>query len=193
MSEFKVGDKVRIKNDLVPGQRYGGVFMLGGLMAAERGHEGEIDFIYEEANAACVEGCSFIWSFEMLEHVEEVEEKEVPGRPVAKKAKVENLKHLLDLVSLNPNLPVLPIVDADCVASDDYGYWLASIGSVEVTKILDDINYCKDGRFYREDDFDEIVEDLVSESDDPLDEEEAEDIVKNYPWRKVILVYIIPG
>jgi len=114
-------------------------------------------------------------------------------RPVAKKTKVENLKHLIDLVSLNPDLPVLPIVDADCVVSDDYGYWLASIGSVEVTKILDDINYCKDGKFYREDDFDEIVEDLVSESDDPLDEEEAEDIVKNYPWRKVILVYIIPG
>lgn len=115
------------------------------------------------------------------------------SRPVAKKTKVKNLKHLLDLVSLNPDLPVLPIVDTDCVVSDDYGYWLASIGSVEVTKILDDINYCKDGRFYREDDFDEIVEDLVSESDDPLDEEEAEDIVKNYPWRKVILVYIIPG
>jgi hypothetical protein len=114
-------------------------------------------------------------------------------RSVAKKTKVENLKHLIDLVSLNPDLPVLPIVDADCVVSDDYGYWLASIGSVEVTKILDDINYCKDGKFYREDDFDEIVEDLVSESDDPLDEEEAEDIVKNYPWRKVILVYIIPG
>ena len=114
-------------------------------------------------------------------------------RSVAKKTKVENLKHLFDLVSLNPDLPVLPIVDADCVVSDDYGYWLASIGSVEVTKILDDINYCKDGKFYREDDFDEIVEDLVSESDDPLDEEEAEDIVKNYPWRKVILVYIIPG
>lgn len=114
-------------------------------------------------------------------------------RPVAKKTKVENLKHLLDLVSLNPDLPVLPIVDADCVASDDYGYWLASIGSVEVTKILDDINYCTDGKFYREDDFDEIVEDLVSESDDPLDEEEAEAIVRNYPWRKAILVYIIPG
>jgi len=70
MNEFKMGDKVRIKSDLIPGQRYGKVTMLGGLMAAERGREGEIDIIYEGANAACVDGCPFIWSFEMLELVE---------------------------------------------------------------------------------------------------------------------------
>lgn len=67
--KYKVGDKVRIREDLEPGKRYGGLTLLGGYMSGQRGKTGYVTTI-------CLFDCcliditnGYIWSEEMLEPV----------------------------------------------------------------------------------------------------------------------------
>ena len=36
------------------------------------------------------------------------------------KLQQENINHLLELIQANPDLRIVPIVDAECVPSDDF-------------------------------------------------------------------------
>lgn len=83
MTEFKVGDKVWIKNDLILGKRYGDVMVVMSMM----------EYLGKTAIITCVIGCSpkteymldvdgeeHYWTDEMLEpvEVETVKEDEKP-------------------------------------------------------------------------------------------------------------------
>ena len=100
-------------------------------------------------------------------------------------------KHITDLLELakdNPTLRIIPMVNTDVVASDDWAWWVACWSKAEIEEI-----YQSDERCYvRSRDEDELVEDLL---DDPDEDEElawkkAEEVVKNYSWKKVITVRI---
>lgn len=107
----------------------------------------------------------------------------------------ENIKHLLELVKENPDLEIIPMVDTECVCSDDFGSWMATWGNAKVDRI-----YCSDERVYIEsEDYDELVEDWIDNnyedypnfSDDEL-QKLAEEKVNGYEWEKVIVVRINP-
>ena len=72
--KFKVGDKVRIKKDLVVGKDYG-VINLQHYMKEDLGKESVVTGVYCRVNnRACtykLSGSSYAWSEEMLESVEE--------------------------------------------------------------------------------------------------------------------------
>ena len=66
--KFNVGDKVKIREDLIVGRRYGDLTLYNGSMAAQRGKIGFVMFsnrnCYHVSNAE-----DFFWSGEMLELV----------------------------------------------------------------------------------------------------------------------------
>ena len=66
--KFNVGDKVKIREDLIVGNRYGGLTLYNGSMAAQRGKIGFVMLsnrnYYHVSNAE-----DFFWSGEMLELV----------------------------------------------------------------------------------------------------------------------------
>ena len=66
--KFNVGDKVKIREDLIVWKRYGDLTLYDGSMAAQRGKIGFITFCnrnyYHVSNAE-----DFFWSGEMLELV----------------------------------------------------------------------------------------------------------------------------
>lgn len=74
--KFKVGDKVRIKKDLVVGKDYG-VINLQHYMKEDLGKESVVTGVYCRVNnRACtykLSGSAYVWSEEMLEPVEEKE------------------------------------------------------------------------------------------------------------------------
>ncbi|MDE6469751.1 MAG: hypothetical protein K2L19_01840 [Eubacterium sp.] len=102
-----------------------------------------------------------------------------------------NIEKLIQLAKENPNLPIIPMVGTDVVASDEYSYWLASFGEVEL------------GRYYVSDervilDLDDLTEEILDEHccDDEWenlsDEEQvkkAENIAKK-KMKSAIIVYI---
>ena len=68
--KYKVGDYVRIRGDLVAGQMYGGVMMLGGMLTL-RGHLARI--VSTEINGnyrLSIGGYYWQWSDKMLEPVQ---------------------------------------------------------------------------------------------------------------------------
>lgn len=104
-----------------------------------------------------------------------------------------NFKELIELIENNPTLTIVPMVDSEIVASDDFGNWMGGWGKAELDEI-----YSDDERIYfRSTDEEEIVEKIVDhlEWDENLTEEEAlekaENEVKNYEWKKVIVVSIV--
>lgn len=104
----------------------------------------------------------------------------------------ENIEQLLQLISENPDLPILPMVAAECVTDDSFGYWGAKWGSAEVIKY-----YCPDEKIYFYDDFDDLVEEWIDnnyEDYENLPDKElelmAKRIVNNYEWIDAIIVYI---
>jgi hypothetical protein len=96
----------------------------------------------------------------------------------------ENIQNLLNLIKENPELKIVPMVNYEIVAGDDCSYWMTSFGKCEVTKIYND-----DERIWFEDDFDDLVDKFIENNYCEV-EIEAEEIVKNYNWEKVIVVYI---
>ena len=67
MSKFRVGDKVRLRNDLEEGKEYGGLIFVSG-MEYSKGMELIIDDITSLGNYTVEESCYF-YSEEMLEKV----------------------------------------------------------------------------------------------------------------------------
>lgn len=107
----------------------------------------------------------------------------------------KNIKHLLELVKKNFDLEIVPMVNTECVCSDDFGSWVATWGNAKVDRI-----YYSDERVYAEgEDYDELVENWIDNnykdypnfSDDEL-QDLAEEKVNNYEWKKVIVVRINP-
>lgn len=103
----------------------------------------------------------------------------------------ENVKSLLELVQANPDLRIIPLVDSECVPSDDYGYWVASWGKPEIDDIWadDEKIYCKST------DYDDLVDRAMD--DIQVDDEHqlgilAKAKVDGYEWEKVIVVKIDP-
>ena len=106
----------------------------------------------------------------------------------------ENIKNLLKLISENPDLEILPMVDSECVQSDDYSSWMSAWGNARV-----DYYYCSDERIYfKYHDFEELVEKFIDDNceEDFADEEFekiAESKVEAYEWVKAIIVNINPN
>ena len=103
-----------------------------------------------------------------------------------------NVKELLGLIEQNPDLRIMPMVETEVCASDDFGWWMASWGSISIEEV-----YVDDERVYiRSLDEDDLIERLVwiDEFIDGLSEDEAikkaENEVNNYKWERVIAVRI---
>lgn len=71
-----------------------------------------------------------------------------------------NTETLLRVVAENPTLPIIAMVDSD-VVYEDYGRWLASVGSIGVGEYA-----CYNERYY--DDREDFKEDYYSQNDDVL-------------------------
>lgn len=105
-------------------------------------------------------------------------------------------QEFIKLVQENPDLPVVPMVDAEVVGNDNYGWWLGSFGHCEVTEYVCVEMYCQD-RFCTRDDQDEIEEYFMNEiadNDESLSEEEIERMAHEQAealdWVKAIVVWI---
>lgn len=99
-----------------------------------------------------------------------------------------HLAQLLDLMKQNPHAPIVPMVDAEVVGDDTWGYWMGSWSSARVDKY-----YKGEERIYFYDECD--MEDLLAETKgwDWYDEASDEDTLEAYrslPWIKCIVVYI---
>jgi len=105
----------------------------------------------------------------------------------------ENIKKLIELAQENPDLRIVPMVNTECVNSDDYSYWIANWGKAEIDEI-----WCYEGgeRLYsRSNDYDTLVDEAMDEI--VCDDEVNWDIVAKakvdaYEWEKVITVNIQP-
>ena len=69
MNKFKVGDKVRLRNDLEVGKEYGGLDFVSGMEFLQ-GKEATIDGISKQGNYTLEESCYF-YSEEMLEKIDD--------------------------------------------------------------------------------------------------------------------------
>ena len=83
-----------------------------------------------------------------------------------------NTETLLRVVAENPTLPIIAMVDSDVVC-EDYGRWLASIGSISVGEYA-----CYNERYY--DDREVFKEEYYQQNDDALCEKFGYE-----PWRNV--------
>lgn len=109
-----------------------------------------------------------------------------------KQIQQENIKKLLKLIEENPDLEIMPMVDSDCVPSDDFSYWCANWGEPEI-----DEYYLSDERIYfKSIDFEELVEKNMEfcEQEVEMYEGESEELaikeVDKLNWVKAIVVHI---
>ena len=72
MNKLKVGDKVRLRNDLEVGKEYGGLDFVSGMEFLQ-GKEATIDGISKQGNYTLEESCYF-YSEEMLEKVNDTDD-----------------------------------------------------------------------------------------------------------------------
>lgn len=74
--KYKVGDKVKIKGNLIIGKTYGGLYLYGGA-ARHIGEETIVTKVEKERYRLAVDNSSRIWAYEMLEPVEELTAEEL--------------------------------------------------------------------------------------------------------------------
>ena len=109
---------------------------------------------------------------------------------------MSKVEELLELIKENPDLPIVPMVGSEVVAGDDYGYWIGSWGTCEVTEY-----YLGNERVHFKDpaDEEEVLGDLqgcrwgcTPDGKDiyDLSDEEWDELYKSIPWIKCIVVYI---
>lgn len=108
----------------------------------------------------------------------------------------EKINYLLELIKENPNLKIIPMVSAEIVASDDFGYWAGEWGKANI-----DEYWVNDERIYfKSTDYEDLVEQYIDSlyynptMDNKTDEEFqrlAEEKVENLEWNKAIVVYIV--
>lgn len=105
----------------------------------------------------------------------------------------ENIGELVRLATENPDLEIVPMVDTECVFSDDFSAWMASWGSAEI-----DEYYSSNERIYfKSDDYDTLVDKEYdafygTEIDDETAMKLAKEKVNAYEWVKAIVVRINP-
>lgn len=102
----------------------------------------------------------------------------------------ENVTILLNLIKENPELRILPMVDCDVIASDEYTSWVGSFGKAEVDLIWNDGERIYINSHDEEELIQNELDDIDRTIDDSIAEALAEEIVKNYNWEKVIVVWI---
>ena len=109
----------------------------------------------------------------------------------------ENVQSLLDLIKENPELKILPMIDAEIVADDTYGWWAGSFGKAEIDHIWNNGEriYFKSGaeEDLIEKEFDLIYDEIFShdiEPDPSIINQMATSRVNEYDWEKVIVVWI---
>lgn len=111
---------------------------------------------------------------------------------------MNNTQEFIKLVQENPDLPIVPMVDAEIVCGDDYGWWLGSFGCCEITEYVCVEMYGED-RFVARDDQDEIEEyfaDKILNEDesDYLSDEQVERMAHEQAealdWIKAIIMWI---
>lgn len=109
-------------------------------------------------------------------------------------AQNKRIEELLKLIKENPKLKILPMVGEDIVADDSYSYWTAKWGNAEIEEV-----YSENERIYfrshDEEELEELAFDRLKELNpawsDSYIEEKLKEEVNDYPWEKVILVYIV--
>ncbi|MGU8921404.1 hypothetical protein ACV3UV_11905 [Clostridium perfringens] len=79
---LKVGDKVKIREDLEVGQRYGGAFFASGYMESLKGKEAIITDIFTGGYNIDIDIEDWSWTEEMLEKIEAKNIKELTFRKV---------------------------------------------------------------------------------------------------------------
>lgn len=105
----------------------------------------------------------------------------------------EKTQALLQLIKENPELPIVPMVGADIVADDSWGYWMGSFGSASVDEYLLPRNDYDPVLFKSDDDvFDTLEKILPEEEFEKLPDSEAEcrPAYDALPWKKAIIVYV---
>lgn len=109
----------------------------------------------------------------------------------------ENVQSLLDLIKENPELKILPMIDAEIVSDDTYGWWAGSFGKAEIDHIWNNGEriYFKSGaeEDLIEKEFDLIYDEIFShdiEPDPSIINQMATSRVNEYEWEKVIVVWI---
>ena len=105
----------------------------------------------------------------------------------------EDTKELLELIKCNPEIEIVPMVDTD-LGCEDYGQVMGCWGKANL-----DEYWCNDKRIYfKSEDYEEIVEDLIDKGKFPVGEgwtevqieEKANKIVDGYDWEKCISIRI---
>lgn len=105
----------------------------------------------------------------------------------------KNTVDLLRLIEQNPDLPVVPMVDGEIV-SDDFGYYLGAFGIARVDEYL--ISRRDEVLFKSDDDvFDTLERCLTDDEFNALPEAESEcrPYFETLPWKKAIIVYVVPA
>ena len=100
-----------------------------------------------------------------------------------------NIERLIELVKENPDLRVIYMVDSDVVQDDFQGYWLGRNTSVNVDSILNDDLHEFIWIRSIDDDYD-IYESFFGDED--CTDEHIKEEVDKLPWKKVIIVWIVP-
>lgn len=103
--------------------------------------------------------------------------------------------HVNQLVALSkeyPTLRIVPMVQSEIIANNDFAWWVGGFGNACIEEMYDDGERC----YIRSNDEDDLIEDVMIESDDYLfgnNEElyaKAKEIIDNYKWEKVIAVKV---
>lgn len=102
----------------------------------------------------------------------------------------ENVQLLLDLIKENPELKILPMIDAEIVADDTYGWWAGSFGKAEIDHIWNN----GERIYFKSGDEEDLIEKELEIIEDEFSLSEAESVaqsrVEGYGWEKVIVVWI---
>jgi len=104
------------------------------------------------------------------------------------KLQQKNVKHLLELIQANPELRIVPIVDTECVPSDDFNSWVAGWGEARLEEIWENLD--RERIYIKYYDYDDLVDEIRDETEEEISEEKAQRIVDSYGWEKVIIVKI---
>jgi len=111
------------------------------------------------------------------------------------KKQQENINNLLTLIKENPDLEILPMVDTDCVAGDEFGYWMAQWGKASI-----DEYWVEDERVYfKEHDYEDLLDIILCNKlsyeeylvmSDKEGEILAKELVDKLDWKKAIIINI---
>ena len=100
-------------------------------------------------------------------------------------------KEVLETIQNNPDLPLFPIVSAEVVPSDDFGYWLGRVSYIHVGRYT-----TYSGQLYTDEECDELVDDIIDNElfDEKVDDDvlvsRAKSVVEQLFWKHAILLYV---